>query len=140
MTTVSIPHPANQSASWCRSVVKVPKRRTGSASRSELTAAMCIVAPMSIAAAFGCITLSSERVPRPVLLRFIQPSWFRVVGGGGGGGVSQSSPPPPLPPLPAPPPVRCGPPRRRGGPPRAARGPPRFFFGPPPPPPPTTLN
>jgi hypothetical protein len=34
-----------------RSPVKVPKLRTGSGSRSGLTAAMCRVAPMSIAAA-----------------------------------------------------------------------------------------
>ena len=34
-------------------VVKVPKLRTGSGVRSALTAAMCMVAPMSMAAAFG---------------------------------------------------------------------------------------
>src|SRR5215470_12020080 len=52
MTTVSTPHSANQSTSRCRSVVKVPKLRTGSGVRSAFTAAMCMVAPTSIAAAF----------------------------------------------------------------------------------------
>jgi hypothetical protein len=37
-----------------RSAVKVPKLRTGSGARSAPTAAICIVAPMSMAAAFGC--------------------------------------------------------------------------------------
>ncbi|WP_043162485.1 hypothetical protein, partial [Bradyrhizobium sp. Ai1a-2] len=36
------------------SAVKVPKLRTGSGARSALTAAMCIVAPTSMAPAFGC--------------------------------------------------------------------------------------
>ena len=36
--------------------MKVPKLRTGSGARSALTAAMCMVAPTSMAAAFGCIT------------------------------------------------------------------------------------
>src|SRR6478609_449515 len=53
MTTVSMPHSINQSTSRCRSAVKVPKLRTGSGARSALTAAMCIVAPTSMAAAFG---------------------------------------------------------------------------------------
>src|SRR5450631_3586148 len=53
MTTVSTPHSVNQSTSRCRSAVKVPKLRTGSGARSALTAAMCIVAPTSMAAAFG---------------------------------------------------------------------------------------
>jgi hypothetical protein len=53
MTTVSTPHSMNQSTSRCRSVVKVPKLRTGSGVRSAPTAAMCIVAPTSMAAAFG---------------------------------------------------------------------------------------
>jgi hypothetical protein len=52
MTTVSTPHSANQSSNRCRSVVKVPKLRTVSAVRSAFTAAMCMVAPTSIAAAF----------------------------------------------------------------------------------------
>src|SRR5258705_6181016 len=54
MTTVSTPHSVTQSTSRCRSAVKVPKLRTGSGARSALTAAMCMVAPMSMAAAFGC--------------------------------------------------------------------------------------
>lgn len=54
MTTVSTPHSANQSTSRCRSEVKVPKLRTGSGVRCALTAAMCMVVPMSMAAAFGC--------------------------------------------------------------------------------------
>src|SRR4029077_15432135 len=54
MTTVSTPHSVNQSTSRCRSAVKVPKLRTGSGARSALTAAMCIFAPTSMAAAFGC--------------------------------------------------------------------------------------
>ena len=54
MTTVSTPHSVNQSTSRCRSAVKVPKLRTGSGARSARTAAICIVAPMSMAAAFGC--------------------------------------------------------------------------------------
>ena len=53
MTTVSTPHSLNHSTKRCRSVVKVPKLRTGSGVRSGLTAAMCIVAPTSMAAAFG---------------------------------------------------------------------------------------
>src|SRR3954469_25051149 len=53
MTTVSTPHSINQSTSRCRSAVKVPKLRTGSGARSALTAAMCIVAPTPMAAAFG---------------------------------------------------------------------------------------
>src|SRR5258707_10229996 len=53
ITTVSTPHSLNQFTSRCRSVVKVPKLRTGSGVQSALTAAMCIVAPTSMAAAFG---------------------------------------------------------------------------------------
>src|SRR3954467_15529606 len=51
MATVRTPHCLNQSARRCRSPVKVPKLRTGSGSRSGPTAAMCTVAPISIAAA-----------------------------------------------------------------------------------------
>src|SRR4249920_556640 len=53
MTTVSTPHSVNQSTSRCRSVVKVPKLRTGSGVRSALTAAIGMVAPTSMAAALG---------------------------------------------------------------------------------------
>jgi hypothetical protein len=48
------PHSVNQSTSRWRSVVKVPKLRTGSGAPSALTAAICMVAPTSMAAAFGC--------------------------------------------------------------------------------------
>src|SRR4029077_7608726 len=54
MTTVSTPHSVNQFTSRCRSAVKVPKLRTGSGVHSALTAAVCMVAPISIAAAFLC--------------------------------------------------------------------------------------
>src|SRR6266576_3807793 len=71
MTTVSTPHSVNQSTSRCRSAVKVPKLRTGSGARSALTAAMCRVAPMSMAAAFGC-TMGIVRSTLDFdLLRFI---------------------------------------------------------------------
>src|SRR5215217_8482908 len=53
MATVFTPQCSNQSASRCRSAVKVPKLRTGSGSRSGPTAATCKVAPMSTAAAWG---------------------------------------------------------------------------------------
>src|ERR1035438_5593261 len=62
MTTVLTPHSANQSASRCRSAVKVPKLRTGSDARSAPTAATCMVAPISMAAAFGLTTASPECV------------------------------------------------------------------------------
>src|SRR3984885_11324021 len=61
MTTVSTPHSANQSTSRCKSVVKGPKLRTGSGVRSAFTAAMCMVAPTSIAAAFGWTTAIVRR-------------------------------------------------------------------------------
>src|SRR5580704_5969321 len=74
MTTVSTPHSENQSTSRCKSVVKVPKLRTGSGVRSAFTAAMCMVAPTSIAAAFGWTTaicggpcLSIYSVSSPIL-------------------------------------------------------------------------
>src|SRR4051812_17217846 len=53
IATVSTPHCSNQSARRCRSVVKVPKVRTGSGSQPGRTAATCRVAPMSTAAAWG---------------------------------------------------------------------------------------
>jgi hypothetical protein len=43
----------NVSARRCRSPVNVPKLRTGSALQSGATAVICLVAPMSIAAALG---------------------------------------------------------------------------------------
>jgi hypothetical protein len=54
MTTVSTPHSVNQSTNRWRSAVKVPKLRTGSRAPSALMAAICMVAPTSMAAAFGC--------------------------------------------------------------------------------------
>ncbi len=71
MTTVSTPHSANQSTSRCRSVVKVPKLRTGSVVRSAFTAAMCMVAPTSIAAAFGWTTAIVRRTLSVDLFRLI---------------------------------------------------------------------
>src|SRR6266403_3675024 len=71
MTTVSTPHSVNQSTSRCRSAVKVPKLRTGSGARSALTAAMCMVAPMSMAAAFGCTTGIVRSILDFHFLRFI---------------------------------------------------------------------
>src|SRR5271167_2773529 len=71
MTTVSTPHSANQSTSRCRSDVKVPKLRTGSGVRSAFTAAICIVAPMSIAAAFGWTTAIVRRTVSVDLFRLI---------------------------------------------------------------------
>ena len=51
--------------------MKVPKLRTGSGARSALTAAMCMVAPTSMAAAFGC-TMGIVRSTLDFdLLRFI---------------------------------------------------------------------
>src|SRR6202043_3901829 len=67
ITTVSTPHSLNQFTSRCRSVVKVPKLRTGSGVRSALTAAMCLVAPTSIGAAFG---RTPDIVPRPLSVAF----------------------------------------------------------------------
>src|ERR1019366_1554096 len=71
MTTVLTPHSANQSASRCRSAVKVPKLRTGSDARSAPTAATCMVAPISMAAAFGLTTASPESAACDFALRFI---------------------------------------------------------------------
>src|SRR6266481_4529671 len=71
MTTVSTPHSANQSTNRCRSAVKVPKLHTGSGARSALTAAMCTVAPMSMAAAFGCTTGIVRSILDFHFLRFI---------------------------------------------------------------------
>src|SRR5208282_5187466 len=71
MTTVSTPHSVNQSTSRCRSDVKVPKLRTGSGVRSAFTAAICIVAPMSIAAAFGWTTAIVRRTVSVDLFRLI---------------------------------------------------------------------
>src|SRR6266852_6927303 len=71
MTTVSTPHSANQSTNRCRSAVKVPKLHTGSGARSALTAAMCMVAPMSMAAAFGCTTGIVRSILDFHFLRFI---------------------------------------------------------------------
>jgi hypothetical protein len=51
--------------------VKVPKLRTGSGARSALTAAMCMVAPTSIAAAFGCIIGNVRSILDFDFLRFI---------------------------------------------------------------------
>src|SRR3954467_13676051 len=53
MATVLIPHSWNQSARRWRSSVKVPNVRTGSEARSGPTAATCIFAPTSMAAARG---------------------------------------------------------------------------------------
>ena len=53
MAIVSIPHSWNQSARRLRSSVKVPNVRTGSEARSGPTAATCIFAPTSMAAARG---------------------------------------------------------------------------------------
>src|SRR5687768_6135382 len=63
MATVVTPHCTSQSASRCRSAVKVPKERTGSGSRSGPTAATCKVAPMSIAAAWGWTGAMPRRLP-----------------------------------------------------------------------------
>src|SRR5665811_243217 len=71
MTTVLTPHSANQSANRCRSAVKLPKLRTGSDARSVPTAATCMVAPISMAAAFGLTTASPECVACDFALRFI---------------------------------------------------------------------
>ena len=51
--------------------MKVPKLRTGSVARSALTAAMCRVAPTSMAAAFGCIMGIVRSTLDFDLLRFI---------------------------------------------------------------------
>src|SRR3954454_25090262 len=81
MATVLTPQRSNQSASRCRSAVKVPKLRTGSGSRSGPTAATCEVAPMSIAAAWGWAgEIARFRLDRLALL--IEPS--SAAGGGDG--------------------------------------------------------
>src|SRR5271156_277738 len=69
MTTVSTPHSANHSISRCRSAIKVPKLRTGSGVRATFTAAICIVAPTSIAAALGC----TIDIVRRLLLDLFRP-------------------------------------------------------------------
>src|SRR6201995_827709 len=71
MTTVSTPHSKNQSTTRCKSVVKVPKLRTGSVVLSAFTAAMCMVAPTSIAAAFGWTTAIVRRSRSVDLFRLI---------------------------------------------------------------------
>src|SRR4051795_8893439 len=65
IATVSPPHCSNQSARRCRSVVKVPKVRTGSGSQPGRTAATCRVAPMSTAAAWGCHGDGPGQCPAP---------------------------------------------------------------------------
>src|ERR1035437_5741532 len=71
MTTVVTPHSVNQSASRRRAAVNVPKLRTGSEARSGPTAAICIVAPMSMAAALGWTNAIPEGVAFDFALRFI---------------------------------------------------------------------
>ena len=73
MTTVFTPQSANQSAKRQRSAVNVPKLRTGSAEWSAPTAATCIVAPMSIAAASAWTIVKSEGRTPEGLSRFISP-------------------------------------------------------------------
>ena len=71
MATLVTPQDWNQSARSCRSWVNVPKARTGMASASGLTAAMCMVEPISIAAALGFTTFKSGWPP---VLRFVMAS------------------------------------------------------------------
>src|SRR5262249_22234778 len=71
----------------CKSVVKVAKLRTGSGVRSAFTAAMCMVAPTSIAAAFGWTTAIVRRFPSVDLFRLIASP--PVKGGGLGCAVRQ---------------------------------------------------
>ena len=56
IATVSTPQAVNQSARACRSGVKVPNLRTGSAVRSGATAAQISSLPISRPAALGWIT------------------------------------------------------------------------------------
>ena len=62
MATVSTPQAVNQSAKACRSGVKVPNLRTGSAVRSGGTAAQISSLPMSRPAALGWITFRPSQV------------------------------------------------------------------------------
>lgn len=59
MATLVTPQDLNQSARSCRSWVKVPNARTGVSLASGLTAAMCIVDPISMAAALGLTIFKS---------------------------------------------------------------------------------
>ena len=62
IATVSTLRFANESTSRCKTFVKLPKLRTGSAVRSAPTVATCILAPTSIAAAFACTIGSACRI------------------------------------------------------------------------------
>ena len=83
IATVRTPHCLNQSANRCRSPVKVPKLRTGSETLSGPTAATCIVAPMSIAAASGCVGEIS-RLLRDFFVPDMKGSPIRLTNGGVG--------------------------------------------------------
>ena len=72
MATVLTPHSSNQSARRCRSSVKVLNVRTGSEARSGPTAATCIFAPTSIAAAPGGRGTSPVTLDRLVLTQSCQ--------------------------------------------------------------------
>jgi hypothetical protein len=62
-----MPHCSSQSASACRSRVKVGKLRTECGSRSALTATYNSLAPTSIPAASGCRTGSESHLLLPFL-------------------------------------------------------------------------
>ena len=68
IATLVTPHVLNQSASSCRSRVNVPKERTGTSVQAGFTAAMCIVDPMSMAAAPTLTGFSSGRSPAVLFL------------------------------------------------------------------------
>ena len=63
IATLVTPQALNQSARLCRSCVNVPKERTGSSVQAGFTAAMCILDPMSMAAAPTLTSFSSGRSP-----------------------------------------------------------------------------
>ncbi len=80
IATLVTPQALNQAARSCRSCVKVPKARTGISVLSGFTAAMCIVDPMSTAAAPG-LTIFMSGWPLVFVLVMASPP-FRQEGVG----------------------------------------------------------
>ena len=72
------PQDLNQRARLCKSRVKVPNARIGVSVLSGFTAAMCIVDPMSIAAALGLTGFNCEPPPVAILVMmhpFVRLHW-----------------------------------------------------------------
>jgi len=62
IATVAMPHWISQWTSACKSLVKVPKHRTGSSSRSSGTEAQISSSPISMPAALGRICFKTSRL------------------------------------------------------------------------------